>query len=41
MNKKIRIAIDAMGGDDSPRKILKGIEIAIKKNNENYFILYG
>ena len=27
--KKITIAIDAMGGDDAPYKCLKGIEIFI------------
>ena len=32
MNKnKITIAIDAMGGDESPYKILKGTEIFLKK----------
>ena len=41
MSDKIKIAIDAMGGDDSPQKILDGIEIALKKNNNNFFYLYG
>ena len=40
MSKKISIAIDAMGGDNSPDKIIEGISFFIKKNNsENDFIL--
>ena len=35
MDKKITIAIDAMGGDNSPDKTIKGIEIFIKKNVKN------
>ena len=41
MEKKIKIAIDAMGGENSPKKIIDGIDISLKKNNENYFLLYG
>tara|TARA_B100001121_G_scaffold303751_1_gene318133 strand:+ start:223 stop:1263 length:1041 start_codon:yes stop_codon:yes gene_type:complete len=33
MNKKITIAIDAMGGENSPDKILKAVSLFIKKNN--------
>ena len=32
MSKKIAIAIDAMGGDNSPDKTLKGIKIFLDKN---------
>ena len=40
MSKKISIAIDAMGGDNSPDKIIEGISFFIKKNNSrNDFIL--
>ena len=28
----IRIAVDAMGGDNSPQKIIDGIELHNKKN---------
>ena len=35
MSKKISIAIDAMGGDNSPEKILKGIGIFLDKNKSN------
>ena len=41
MAGKIKIAVDAMGGQDSPRKIIEGIDISLKKNNENFFYLYG
>ena len=41
MNDKVKIAVDAMGGDSAPRKIIKGIEISIKKNKDNYFYLFG
>ena len=35
MSKKISIAIDAMGGDNSPDKIIKGIKIFLNKNSQN------
>ena len=35
MSKKISIAIDAMGGDNSPDKILEGIKIFLDKNKSN------
>jgi phosphate acyltransferase len=41
MSDKIKIAIDAMGGDDSPQKIIDGIKISLKKNINNFFYLYG
>ena len=31
MNKKITIAIDAMGGDNSPDKTIQGLSIFLKK----------
>ena len=40
MAQKIKIAIDAMGGDQSPKKIIEGIEISLKKNQEKLFFLY-
>ena len=40
MSKKISIAIDAMGGENSPDKIIEGVSFFIKKNNsKNDFIL--
>jgi len=41
MNSKVNIAVDAMGGENAPKKIIKGIEISLKKNKENYFYLFG
>ena len=44
MNKKITIAIDAMGGENSPDKILKAVSLFNKKNNskEDYVLhLFG
>ena len=41
MSNKIKIAVDAMSGENSPTKIIDGIDIAIKSNVENFFYLYG
>ena len=44
MDKKITIAIDAMGGDNSPNKNIEGLSLFLKKNvqNNDFFInLYG
>ena len=41
MTNKVKIAIDAMGGYNSPKKIIEGIEISLKSNQENFFYLYG
>ena len=35
MSKKIAIAIDAMGGDNSPDKTIEGIKIFVDKNKSN------
>ena len=44
MNKKITIAIDAMGGENSPDKIINAVSLFVKKNNsrEDYILnLFG
>ena len=44
MEKKITIAIDAMGGDNSPNKTIEGLSLFLKKNiqKKDFFInLYG
>ena len=41
MQSKVKIAVDAMGGENSPKKIIEGIKISLKKNNDNFFHLYG
>ncbi len=35
MKKKITIAIDAMGGDNSPKKTIQGVFLFLKKNTKN------
>ena len=44
MDKKVKIAIDLMGGENSPDKNLDGIELFIKRNknlNDYFFYLFG
>ena len=41
MSNEIKIAIDAMGGEKSPKKIVDGILLSLKKDINNYFYLYG
>ena len=41
MSKQIKIAVDAMGGDGSPKKIIDGIIHNHKKNQENFFTIFG
>ena len=41
MSNKVKIAIDTMGGINSPKKIIDGIEISLRTNQENFFFLYG
>ena len=41
MSNKVKIAIDAMGGLNSPKKIIDGIEISLRTSQENFFSLYG
>ena len=41
MANRVTIAIDAMGGENSPNKIFDAIKISLKKNKNNYFHLFG
>ena len=41
MPDKIKIAVDAMGGDGSPKKIIEGIIYNHKFNKENFFRIFG
>ncbi len=43
MNKKITIAIDAMGGDNSPDKTIHGLSLFLKENKSDdvFFNLFG
>ena len=41
MSNLIKIAVDAMGGDGSPKKIIDGIIHNHKSNHENFFKIFG
>ena len=41
MKNPIVIAVDAMGGDNSPKKVIDGIELYYQKNKNVFFKLYG
>jgi glycerol-3-phosphate acyltransferase PlsX len=41
MSNKVKIAIDAMSGENSPNKIIDGIEISLRSKQENFFYLFG
>ena len=41
MSDLIKIAVDAMGGDGSPKKIIDGLIHNNNKNKENFFLIFG
>jgi len=41
MNKEIKIAVDAMGGDGSPKKIIDGIVHHYKNNKDTFYQIFG
>ena len=41
MKNFIKIAVDAMGGDGSPKKIIDGIHLNHKFNKDTYFKIFG
>ena len=41
MEKLIKIAVDAMGGDNSPKKIIEGIEFHHQKSRNIFYKLFG
>ena len=41
MSDIVKIAIDVMGGENSPKKVIDGIEISLLKNKNKYFYLFG
>ena len=41
MTKKVVIAVDAMGGDNSPTKVLSGISEFLKTNSDVFFRIFG
>ena len=41
MSDMIKIAVDAMGGDGSPKKIIEGLIHNHSFNKENFFKIFG
>ena len=41
MKDLTKIAVDAMGGDGSPKKIIDGIILNHNSNNNNFFKIFG
>tara|TARA_B100000787_G_scaffold155038_1_gene130215 strand:- start:2130 stop:3134 length:1005 start_codon:yes stop_codon:yes gene_type:complete len=41
MNNIIKIAVDAMGGDGSPKKIIEGLAHHYKNNKNTYYLIFG
>jgi len=41
MNKIIKIAVDAMGGDGSPKKVIDGVNHHFKKNKNSFYQIFG
>ena len=41
MTKLITIAVDAMGGEDSPKKVIEGINLHYKKNKNIFYKIFG
>ena len=41
MNKIIKIAVDAMGGDGSPKKVIDGIKHHLKNNQNSFYQIFG
>ena len=41
MNNPIKIAVDAMGGEDSPNKIINGMKLHNSKSNQIFYNIFG
>ena len=41
MSEMVKIAVDAMGGDGSPRKVIDGIILNHQKNKNNFYKNFG
>ena len=41
MSEKIKIAVDAMGGDGSPKKVIDGIVYNHQSNKNNFYKIFG
>ena len=41
MTNQITIAVDAMGGDNSPKKVIEGIKLHSKDSKDIYYKIFG
>ena len=41
MSKIIKIAVDAMGGDGAPKKVIDGITHHFKTNKNSFYKIFG
>ena len=41
LSKQFTISIDAMGGDDAPDMVVRGIELLVERDEHVRFLLYG
>ena len=41
MNNEIKIAVDAMGGDGSPKKVIDGIIHHYQNNKDTFYQIFG
>tara|TARA_B100000902_G_C27045045_1_gene781265 strand:- start:393 stop:653 length:261 start_codon:yes stop_codon:yes gene_type:complete len=41
MSDFVKIAVDAMGGDGSPKKVIDGLILNHKEKKDNYFKIFG
>ena len=41
MSNPIRIAVDAMGGENSPYKVIKGIDIHYSNSKDVHYNIFG
>src|ERR1700733_14916847 len=41
MSDKVRIALDAMGGDQGPAVVVAGADLALKQHPETEFLFFG
>ena len=41
MSKKFTVAVDAMGGDASPEKVIKGINLHFKNSKNVFYKIFG
>ena len=41
MPEQLTLSIDAMGGDNAPDMVIEGIQVALKKQPDLKFLLFG